>query len=1374
MYKQILFMLFGVLSFHALQAQAVDTTLAHQQLVKAKLFADSLQYDSAVFNYKAAAANFEKASAWKRFVYCKNHAGKCLRKKGKYDDAFFIFQEALESGLLHFDTLHQEVAKSLYGISVVYFYEGNYEKAMEYSHKSLNIRLILSGKDHPNIADNYNVMGLIYDRKGNCEKALGYHHKSLNIKLMTLGEQHPSVVKSYNNIGSVFYRKGNYKKALEYYHKSLNTRLVSSGEQHPFVAASYNNIGVIYNDKANYEKALEFYGKAVAIRLRCLGEDHPDVGTSYNNIGVVYNKKRDYDNALMYYEKAVNIRLKCLGKNHPNVAVVYNNIGIVYNRKRDYSNALMYYQKAMRIRLERFGTDHPEVAASYNNIGAVYDKRGDSRRALGYHQKALNIRLRLFDEQHPSVAASYNNIGAVYDKKGDSRRALGYHQKALNIRLRLFGEQHPSVAASYNNIGAVYDKKGDSNKALEYYQKALQIRLQYFGKQHPNVADNYNDIGFIYNKKSDIGRALEAYQKALEIRLALSGEQHLDVADNYNNIGFIYNKKGDSDNALKYYKKALSVRRMLLGEEHPNVAASYNNIGAIYNKKRDSNKALGYHQKALRIRLNQFGEEHPGVAASYNNIGLVYSNKDNDNKALAYHQRALRIRLKQLGRQHPDVAASYNNIGLVYNDKGDTDQALEYCKKALRIRLRHFGEDHPNVLISYNNTSNVYYIKGNNEKALEYSQKALGIGLKCFGEQHPNVAFSYNQIGLIHNREGSYDKALRYYQKAIIANIPDFKSELINENPDLNVNVSDRLLLLRSLQLKANALISKRGRSKMELQRLKLAIETYALASELLGMIRKSYASENARLDLGGKSEEIYTRAIPVCLEVFEATKERKYLDIAFKFAEKGKATVLSYALQETAARQFSGIPDSLSERERALKINQSFYQQQVLEARNDSTKMAENQNCLFKANRAWEAFVQQLEREYPKYYELKYKTDLANIDSVQNELLDSQSALIEYVVSDKMIWVFTLTKDSVFYKSIMLPSDFKESIGNFIEQINSIPNISFSKIFSNYKNTAHQYYRLLLHPILSDLDTAITQLHIIADGVLNYLPFEVLLIEEPNIDSIENRQVNYSFAHLPYLVKYYSINYNYSSTLALRMMKAKKQHEGKVEVLAFAPFAEQTRAGELESICQRSSSTPLPGSWDEIKAIAKYFDGYYYSKENATESIFKKQAAVGDYAILHISSHGEVLKDSLNTNALIHFSVEKNDTLEDNKLHSYEIYNLMLNIRLVVLSACETGHGKHQKGEGLMSLSRAFSYAGCPALVMTLWRVNDSSSAKIMASFYEGLSKGLSKEVALQQAKLKYLEEEQNNAPMRTRRLTAHPYYWAGYVGLGNKGRVN
>jgi CHAT domain-containing protein len=161
---------------------------------------------------------------------------------------------------------------------------------------------------------------------------------------------------------------------------------------------------------------------------------------------------------------------------------------------------------------------------------------------------------------------------------------------------------------------------------------------------------------------------------------------------------------------------------------------------------------------------------------------------------------------------------------------------------------------------------------------------------------------------------------------------------------------------------------------------------------------------------------------------------------------------------------------------------------------------------------------------------------------------------------------------------------------------------------------------------------------------------------------------------------------------------------------------------------------------------------------EEATEAEFKKQAALFD--ILHFATHTRIDDENPLSSMLSFYPYGGRG--EDGILHTYEIYNLDLKGELAVLSACSTGNGKLQKGEGVISLARAFTYAGMPSVMMTLWDVEDISTGNIVPSFYKLLGKGLDKDDALRQSKLNYLKQTKPE-------IETHPAFWSGFVLYGN-----
>jgi tetratricopeptide (TPR) repeat protein len=175
----------------------------------------------------------------------------------------------------------------------------------------------------------YNQLGYIKDHQGDYEKAIEYYEKGLEIEGKTLTPNHPDFAQSYNNIGGVYNNMGEYSKALSFYEKALEIKQKTLSPNHLDLATSYNNIATVYMNMGEYSKALSFYEKSLEIRQKTLPPNHPDLATSYNNIAGAYYSMKEYSKAVSFYERALNIFQNSLPTNHPNIKTVRGNIEIV-------------------------------------------------------------------------------------------------------------------------------------------------------------------------------------------------------------------------------------------------------------------------------------------------------------------------------------------------------------------------------------------------------------------------------------------------------------------------------------------------------------------------------------------------------------------------------------------------------------------------------------------------------------------------------------------------------------------------------------------------------------------------------------------------------------------------------------------------------------------------------------------------------------------------------------------------------------------------------------------------------------------------------------------------------------------------------------
>jgi CHAT domain-containing protein len=241
-------------------------------------------------------------------------------------------------------------------------------------------------------------------------------------------------------------------------------------------------------------------------------------------------------------------------------------------------------------------------------------------------------------------------------------------------------------------------------------------------------------------------------------------------------------------------------------------------------------------------------------------------------------------------------------------------------------------------------------------------------------------------------------------------------------------------------------------------------------------------------------------------------------------------------------------------------------------------------------------------------------------------------------------------------------------------------------------------------------------------------------------------------------MVDSYDITYAYSGTLLSETKKVSRKLRN--SALVFAPEYRGDIYVDSIMVSRQLSGEMLdriPGAREEAINVNRILGGDLFLDVDATESRFKERASEGD--VIHLAMH-TLLNDAEPMYSKMVFYLD-DDGPNDGKLNTYEVYNIPLNAKMVVLSSCNTGSGYLQSGEGVMSLARGFFYSGSPAVVMSLWEVDDRSGSQIVGKFYSNLQKGYSKSKSLRRARITYLKEADQ--------MRSHPYFWCTTVIMGD-----
>jgi len=529
--------------------------------------------------------------------------------------------------------------------------------------------------------------------------------------------------------------------------------------------------------------------------------------------------------------------------------------------------------------------------------------------------------------------------------------------------------------------------------------------------------------------------------------------------------------------------------------------------------------------------------------------------------------------------------------------------------------------------------------------------------------------------------------------------------------------------------------------------------DIYDYAQYNLDLLHQLQVENRPQKDFLKISTPVYEQAVEVCILLHSHNKNIDYLHQAFTLSEQAKKLLLQESLQESYSKTFGGVPNELVQLEHRLEDRIAWNKQRYKEALVAKDSLLQDwyqfQEVIFQTN--LKTLKQQLAKDYSKYYNFKYQSPITNLDSIQEALADS-TALIQYLEGNTAIYQFVICKDTFAVRKIFWRT-YRPTIVKYYKHFTDPKLIKHTQSggYKDFCKTSYElYYKLMHHELLNK----VKRLVIIPDGLLSYIPFETLLTEIP-LDSVHK----ISFPSLAFVLKEKTISYNYSSTLWLDQLYIKKEPiNDKILGIGVTYMNEEIPDFRAKAIRElRSSLDSFTNAKAELDSLAGKYAGDFYTDDYASEYYLKDYAP--SYGILHLALHGLIDQNQLGNSGLV--LAEDGYRAEDNFLSINEIKQLELNTSMLVLSNCETGYGRYQRGEGLISLGRSFMYAGSPSLVMTLWSQNNESASKVMNYFYENIKAGKRKDKALQEAKLRYLKTEKG--------MNAHPAFWAAYIQLGN-----
>ena len=833
----------------------------------------------------------------------------------------------------------------------------------------------------------------------------------------------------------------------------------------------------------------------------------------------------------------------------------------------------------------------------------------------------------------------------------------------------------------------------------------------------------YHKMGVSYYLDYQEPKAINAYAKSLQFWENCKEVSPEEVANTVFNQGISYQYLGNQELAKNKLDKALAAFEIAQDYPREKLADKYHGVGLFYEGIDDFFRANLYFTDAIRIFEN---EDMPIelIKALNDKITLHLDFKEYQ-KALSYVNQALSV-----ASENPDDIPDLNKA-MVYLNAGTINFELDRITKARELA------DQAISLLDQNDNSNQYAIaleirafcaieNQDFKLAEELLTEVLQIKEQFYqyGSGSEFIALAHENLAEMYVRKGDLNKAENELKKGFEIVMPKviFDGRTI---PIISLsNALDDNVLIRLMELKTRIFETKYASDK-DYAWLQHSLNVQHKIDSVIKRGLASFQFEQSKLDFLDIRFKHYGKAVKDALRLYDLTDDRYYLKEAYQFSAKTKALVLQQELNRVNALR-TNVSDKTLKQEEDLRTTMNERRRLLSEAQ-EKQRDSLLQDYI-KAQNELDYFLSDIEKNEPDYYRERYRFfNVPSVSEVQKKLTQGLAA-VEFFVAEDRIYTFWMTPENFFNTSTEWNKELKNAVQAFSDYCAS-PDIPFDWA------TSQLLYDRLLGEGLKKLED-VERLCFIPDGELHSLSFEALQRAGK------------------YLIEDYAISYTYAAALIDRKREATEIPE--YTYVGFgADYSDSlnTKLKAQKRFFGDEGLSKLALSQEEVESSAALFEGKTFIGQEATLENYFEHA--DDARIVHLSLHGLVDADDPDRSCIIF-----DDSKEEFLLSPKDLYRNQLKANLVLLSACHSASGKIYNGEGVQGMSKAFLLGGARNILSSLWNASESSSLAITNSFLKGVKNEMPNDLALQYAKMDYLD---NAAPSQR-----HPYYWANFILLG------
>jgi tetratricopeptide (TPR) repeat protein len=1115
--------------------------------------------------------------------------------------------------------------------------------------------------------------------------------------------------------------QGNPKEAIKIYKGLLPGAARVWGTQSSNYSAVLNNLALLHTNLAEYDDALKCFEESLAIKEATAGRNDPGVADTLNNMSNLYRMLARYDDSEKAVKRALAIREATSGKNSIDVAeslLSYGNLRLVTGKLDEAED---YFKRSLEIKEAKKGKNHMDTARVLNNLAMVYDKKARYTLAESFYDRSRTIFEDKLGKDHLIVGDSLNHIGTIYWKTGRYADAEAVWKRSLKIKEGKLGGTHPDIADLLHNLGVLYGDMGRYGDAEPLLKRALEIDEAKFGKSHPKVALVLMSTGNLYHFTGRSADAIPLFQRSATIYEAKFGADSVEVAECRHNLGLVHQETGRLDEATGFYTKSLAVLEEKLGKTHPRVAESLDNLANVTRNLGREKEAAALRKRSLEIAEARFGEGSPEAARRRANLAGDLQEAGQYDEAEKLYRRVLPVQEAHLGKDHPDVAAIYYNLGRLNASRGDAERAFDSFDVHRRFTRRHVAHVLPTLA------------ERDQAEFLLYKDLPMLVVARAFAVGQPKLA--ERTAAWILNSKGVGFEAQALATRG-------------RDDADIGDDVRELLNIRRNLARMATAKVEPAAAEEFHKNQEELAKRE----RELSVALQKKGAIGQALAGDPWVEQEAIRKALPPG-GVFVDFAE--YVAFDFKQVKMtqraGSARYAAWITPKTGPIRVvdlgtaKDIEAAIAAARKAIEDGPAR-----VKAIGEEKAEAEAKTALAAAGKL---ILTPLRAELDKatHWVLSPDSELWLLPWAALPVSDKEYAIEKHTIQ------LVITGRDLLAKPRTAPA-------------------SPSAIFADpdFDAGANQGLASLLpgKDCAGKIGTR--------EVIFKFTDFDVSI---RNTDGEKTGEGEWSLEGGKLVIK--TKFSQYSGTQKGNKIvgeRTRKNEEGVTETDTWEVTV--PAAGGRSLPAGLGKAPRLAGTAAEAEASADKFAALFgkkpevFTEKNATVAAL--QMVKGPAALL-LATHGYFLSvdrslepptvgprkaaaDPLVRSGLLLTGANAGTGI----VTARELLSLDLRgTKVVILSACQTGLGEVQSGEGVAGLRQTFQLAGAESVVATLWKVPDLEAALTTVGFLESLEKGDGQADALKAIQAKLIQQR------RDRFQAAHPYYWAAHTITGSAGPV-